>query len=123
MKEKKINKKCFNIACKVLEVGELLIYQREGKDTLYKKMLVVRTKDGQKFFPEIRNKKISLLNDINVGDNVDLQFTFEGSEKNNKRYNNVYINNITKQTNEKNFKRAGNFQKGSKTRTGYRSKS
>jgi hypothetical protein len=123
MKEKKINKKCFNIVCKVLEIGELLIYQREGKDTLYKKMLVVRTKDGQKFFPEIRNKKISLLDGINVGDNVDLQFTFEGSEKNDKRYNNVYINNITKQTNEKSFKRTSNFQKGNKTRTGYRSKS
>ncbi len=80
----------------VTEIGELIHIQREGIPDLYKKVLTVETSDGQVFYPEVRNGKMKLLDDIYENSVVEIEYSFEGSEKNGKRYNNIYVNNIVK---------------------------
>jgi hypothetical protein len=64
--------------------------------TLYKKVLTLETIDEQVLYPEVRNAKLKLLENVYENSTVEIEFSFEGSEKNGKRYNNIYINNITK---------------------------
>lgn len=80
----------------VTEIGELTHIQRSGIPDINKVVLTVETIDGQILYPELRNKKLQLLENIEEGCVVNIEFSFEGSEKNNKRYNNIYINNLIK---------------------------
>ena len=96
MKKSFIHKNYFTIQGKIEEISDLVHIVRKDLPDLYKKMLVVTISDGQKLFPEIRNKNLSQLDNIKTNDIVNIEFTFEGSEKNGKRYNNIYINQITK---------------------------
>ena len=79
-------------------IGELVHIPRKKFADLYKKVLTFETHDGQVLFPEIRNKKIHLLedDDITVGSTVEITVSFQGSEKNGKRYNNIFIKTISK---------------------------
>ena len=81
----------------VTYISELQTYQKE-KGTLYKKTLTIETEDGQVFYPEIRNENIKILEleAIRIGDRAQIAFSFEGSEKNGKFYNNIHIANIKK---------------------------
>ena len=74
-------------------IGDLVHIPRKGND-LYKRVLTITTPDNQKLFPELRNNRLSLIDDLSVGDYVEIEFSFEGSEKNDKRYNNIFIFNI-----------------------------
>lgn len=78
----------------ITEIGELVHIQRNGIPDLYKRVLTVETIDEQVLYPELRNGKLQLLDNIDEGCVVNIEFSFEGSEKNNKRYNNIYINNL-----------------------------
>ena len=78
----------------IIEIGELVHIQRNGIPDLYKRVLTVETIDEQVLYPELRNGKLQLLDNIEEGCVVNIEFSFEGSEKNNKRYNNIYINNL-----------------------------
>ena len=80
----------------ITEIGDLVHIQREGIPDLYKKVLTLETIDEQILYPEVRNAKLKLLENIYKNSTVEIEFSFEGSEKNGKRYNNIYINNITK---------------------------
>lgn len=80
----------------ITEIGELVHIQREGIHDLYKKVLTLETIDEQVLYPEVRNAKLKLLENVYENSTVEIEFSFEGSEKNGKRYNNIYINNITK---------------------------
>lgn len=94
----KKDRKFFVLKAKVLEIGELIYIKRDNSPDMYKKMLVLETEDGQRVYPELRNKKLNLAEDFNIveGDIVEIEYSFEGSEKNGKRYNNIYINSIKK---------------------------
>ena len=80
----------------ITEIGELVHIQREGIPDLYKKVLTIETIDEQVLYPEVRNAKLKLLENMYENSTVEIEFSFEGSEKNGKRYNNIYINNIPK---------------------------
>lgn len=78
----------------ITEIGELVHIKREGIPDLYKRVLIVETSDEQVLYPEVRNSKLKLLDNIEEGAVVEIEFSFEGSEKNDKRYNNIYVNNL-----------------------------
>jgi hypothetical protein len=80
----------------ITEIGELVHISRQGIPDLYKKVLTVETIDGQILYPEVRNGKLKLLDDVYENSTVKIEFSFEGSEKNGKRYNNIYVNDLTK---------------------------
>ena len=82
----------------VLEIDDLLHIERNGIPDLFKRVLVFRTDDGQEFYPELRNQRLKMLEreQITEGSKVVLGITLEGSQKNGKRYNNIYINSIKK---------------------------
>lgn len=77
-------------------IGELVHIKRKGIPDLYKKVLTVETIDGQRLYPEVRNSKLRMLDDITENSRVKIEYSFQGSEKNGKRYNNIYVNNIVK---------------------------
>lgn len=80
----------------ITEIGDLVHIQRTGIPDLYKRVLTIETIDEQVLYPEVRNGKLKLLDDLYENSTVEIEFSFEGSEKNDKRYNNIYINNITR---------------------------
>ena len=88
----------FNLRGTVVAIGDLVHIERGKIPDLYKRTLTVELSDGQKLFPEIRNVRLKQLDiqNIQANDFIELEYSFEGSEKNGKRYNNLYINKITK---------------------------
>jgi len=93
-----IEKSYFNLKGTVHVVGELVHIKRDGIPDLYKRVLTIETPDGQILFPELRNGKLKMLEerDIKQGSTVEIDFLFQGSEKNSKRCNNIYIYSIKK---------------------------
>lgn len=89
-------KSYFNLKGTVQEVGELVHIERVGIPTLHKRVLTVETPDGQILYPELRNNKLKLIEAGNIqeGSTVEIEYLFQGSEKNGKRYNNIYIYSI-----------------------------
>lgn len=89
-------KNIFKLKGTITHIGELVHIEREGIPDLYKKTLTVELDDSQILYPEIRNQRLKLFEKemIESGNKVEIGFTFEGSEKNGKRYNNIYINSI-----------------------------
>jgi hypothetical protein len=88
-----IEKNYLNVKGTVHAIGELVHIKREGIPDLFKRVLTVETPDGQVLFPELRNGKLKMIESENIteGSTVDIQYLFQGSEKNGKRYNNIYI--------------------------------
>ena len=62
-----------------------------GRPMYLKKMVTVVGNDGQKFFGEIRKNKLALLEIVNIGRELKIGYLFEGSERDDKKYNNIYI--------------------------------
>ena len=93
-----MKKEYFKLKGVVTEIGELVHIQRTNIPDLYKRILVVETIDGQKLYPELINSKLKLLDKEQIVANsiVEIEYSFEGSEKNGIRYNNVHINSIKK---------------------------
>ena len=91
-----VEKNYFDLKGTVHVIGELVHIKREGIPDLYKKVLTVETPDGQVLFPELRNGKLKMLETekITQGSTVEIKYLFQGSEKNGKRYNNIYIFSI-----------------------------
>ncbi len=96
--ENNIKKTPLKLKGTVRKIGEFFVVEREGKPSIEKKILIIDTPDQQTFYPEIRNKKINLLEskDIKAGDQVEISFLFQGSEKDEKVYNNIVVSNINK---------------------------
>ena len=93
-----MNKEIFKLKGTVTSMGELIHIPRTGIPDLFKRVLTIELLDGQVLYPEVRNQRLKILDreQIEVNDFVELGYTFEGSEKNNKRYNNIYVNSIKK---------------------------
>jgi phosphoribosyl-dephospho-CoA transferase len=91
-------KKPFEIQGTITNIEDEKNIQRKTKPTLTKKVLTVETLDGQVLFMDIRNKRIEqlVLQNIQVNDLVNISYIFQGSIKDNKRYNNIFITTITK---------------------------
>lgn len=92
------NRTCYSLVGTLREIGRLTPIKRKRKVTLYKRLLTIETFDGQLLFPEMRNAKLRLLDReaIGEGDKVAITYIFEGSQKNGKKYNNIYLNSIEK---------------------------
>ena len=68
----------------------------EGKPTKKRAIITIITEDEQKAFFEVRDAIIARVEKLGIrkGDEVSVGFVFIGSEKNNKIYNNLFINEI-----------------------------
>ena len=68
----------------------------EGRPTKKRAVVTITTEDEQKAFFEIRDSMISKIEKLGIrpGDQVKIGFVFIGSEKNNRTYNNLFINEI-----------------------------
>ena len=89
-------KATIQITATVTYKGELQIFRRNTKPDFSKKMVDLVTSDNQRLYCEIRNSNIPKLERIEVDDVVLVEILFAGSEKNDKKYNNLYIINIQK---------------------------
>ena len=80
----------------VKHITERTVIKRKTNKDLIKRVLTIETFDQQVLFPELRNNKLKLLEQelIAEGSQVEIEFSFEGSEKNGKRYNNIYLHSI-----------------------------
>ena len=80
----------------VTEIGDMVQIRRTTKPDIYKKMITIITEDEQKVFMEVRNTGIKELEREGIKEfsRVDVEFIFEGSEKEDKKYNNVIIKSI-----------------------------
>ncbi len=90
-----VNKR-FALTAKITEIGELIQIRRTTKPDMYKRVLTLETEDSQILYPEIRNTGLKILEreGIVIGDTVDIEYTFQGAEKNEKKYNNILIQSI-----------------------------
>lgn len=63
---------------------------------MIRSVLTIETADGQKGFFEARAKTIERIKNLNigVGDDIVIGYVFIGSEKNDKLYNNLFVNFI-----------------------------
>ena len=68
----------------------------EGKPVKRRSVVKITTEDGQMVFFEIRDAVISRIEKLGIqpGDTIKVGFVFIGSEKNNRVYNNLFINHI-----------------------------
>jgi hypothetical protein len=89
-------KNYFDLKGTVHEVGELVHIKREGIPDLYKRVLTIETPDNQTLYAEVRNAKLKELEveGIRQGSTVAIEFLFQGSEKGDKKYNNIYVHSI-----------------------------
>lgn len=87
-------KESIPLVCQVKEIGEEQTFNRVKKSPFTKRMISLETHDGQKLFCELR--KMELLQGINIDDVVNVKISFAGSEKNGKKYNNIFINEMSK---------------------------
>lgn len=86
------------LTAEIKEIDDLVQIRRTSKPDMYKRTLTLATSDGQILYPEIRNNALKVLEreGIEVGSIVEIQYTFQGSEKQGKKYNNILIHNIKK---------------------------
>lgn len=86
------------LTAQIKDIGELVQIRRTTKPDMYKRILTLETVDGQVLFPEIRNNALKVLDreGIEIGSIVEIHYTFQGSEKQGKQYNNILIHNIKK---------------------------
>jgi hypothetical protein len=80
--------------CQITEIGDKQTFKRNNKPDFDKRMISLKLHDGQLLFCELR--RMHLLDNIEVGDVVIVKVVFAGSEKNGKKYNNIFINEMSK---------------------------
>lgn len=86
------------LTAEVKEIGELIQIRRTSKPDMYKRVLTLETSDGQVLFPEIRNSALKVLDREGIDEKtiVEVQISFQGSDKGGNKYNNILIQNIKK---------------------------
>lgn len=87
-------KENINLMCKVEHIGEIQRFNRTNKAAFFKRMIDLSTHDGQLLYCEVR--KMQLLESIRIGDIIEIGISFAGSNKNGKKYNNIFINELKK---------------------------
>lgn len=78
----------------IKEIGPLLSFDRVGKSSFVKINVTLSTMSDKLIFAEVR--KTELLDDFSEGDVVEVNLSFSGSQKGTMKYNNIFINQITK---------------------------
>lgn len=91
-----MNKKHETKIAEVRFISEPQYFRRNKKPDFTKVQIDLMTPDMQVFYAEVRNSNIRQLNNIFVGDIVEVDYIFAGSEKDGKKYNNIYVLNIRK---------------------------
>lgn len=68
----------------------------EGRLSKKRALVTIVTEDDQKAFFEVRDAVIARIEKMGIrpGDQIEIGFVFIGSEKNNRTYNNLFINQI-----------------------------
>jgi hypothetical protein len=84
--------------CLILEIDNLIHIERDNKPDLFKRTLSIQTEDKQLFFGEVRNNNLRFFEQkgIKNGDKVNVKISLQGSVKDSKKYNNVFIAEIDK---------------------------
>lgn len=80
----------------IQDIGALEQIRRTQKPDIYKRLITIIQEDGQKFYGEIRNNNIKILEreGLEMGDEVAVNIIFQGNEKDGKKYNNILIHSI-----------------------------
>lgn len=78
----------------IKEIGPILNFNRDDKSSFIKRNITLITVTDKLIFAEIR--KMELLDDFQEGDLVTVKLSFSGSQKGDKLYNNIFINEIKK---------------------------
>ena len=88
----------FELSGIVSRISRLEQIRRTVKPDLYKKMITIETIDGQTLFVEIRNNNLKTLEreGVEEGSLVKIAYTFQGTEKGDKVYNNIVLSSITR---------------------------
>ena len=73
---------------------EFVIIKPNGTE-ITKQLFTLQTIDDQILFLEVRNDNVNYLKNVTSNTIVEILVTFEGSEKNQKRYNNLIVQKIT----------------------------
>ena len=86
----------FKISGTIIFIGEKEVIRRKNLPKLHKRIIGVETLDGQKLYLELRQKRLNLIESekLEINTYVNVEYTFEGTERNNKRYNNLYVQDI-----------------------------
>lgn len=83
----------------VTEISDPVIMSRkEVKSRDIKKItLTIITTDGQKLYVDLINEKIKFLTSENIKTHtaVSIEYLFKGTNKENVKYNNIFVNSIT----------------------------
>lgn len=84
------------------KLTEVEIYQREEKYPIERSTLVVKREDGQTAFFEVRRPLREEIEGrkLESGDLIKVGYVMLGSEKNNKFFNNLFVNTIELYTDE-----------------------
>jgi hypothetical protein len=90
------NKKMTNLVGILTAMTEPTQILKENGSKMTRSVLTIETSDGQKGFFEARVKTIERISKLNIGigDEVTIGYVFIGSEKNDKLYNNLFVNFI-----------------------------
>lgn len=86
--------KFFKLSGKIDKVFDMIVVKRVSSPDFRKVTFILTTTDDQVLYPELRNNKIKQLKNIDTNKLVEIEYSFRGSEKNGKYYNNIYINSI-----------------------------
>lgn len=88
----------FTLTGIVKEIGSLVHMKKKTGPDLRKKVITVETVDGQVLYLDIINTRLKVLESekIEVGSVVGVEYSFKGSERDGKKYNNIYCNGIVK---------------------------
>lgn len=82
----------------VKEISDLIpLKEIKGSEEKIEKISVkIEIDEDQSFFLDIIGRKLILLDGIEVGDYIEVSFTFRGSKKRGIGYNNLYCHDIKK---------------------------
>lgn len=94
--KKNIKRNLKQLTGEVLEIGSLICTKRNNNPDLFKKVLTIQESDGQISYIDILNSRIKTLKeeDIQTGSIVQIEYSFKGSERDGKKYNNIFCNSI-----------------------------
>lgn len=91
-----MDKKRFVLVAIVQEISDVIQIRRTLKPDLFKRVLTLMTEDEQILYPEVRNSGLKIMEreGIEISSKVEIEYTFQGTEKDNKKYNNILIQSI-----------------------------
>lgn len=91
-----MNENDFTLEGFVTDISPIQQIRRTTKPDLIKRTVTIVTESGQKVFMEIRNAFIKELQREGIEKNsfVEVDYTFEGSEKSGNKYNNIVMKKI-----------------------------